>query len=102
MKKEQAYKEAIAEWRRKHFNEMQTNMEIAKAIRDDKDAKAKDRIDAIKTISRMLGTLAPEKIEKKETVAKKETPFTKAEEKELDDRLSSVLGEQWTGSNATS
>lgn len=95
MNKDKIYKEAIADWRRKHFKEMETNITIAIDIRDDTDQKAKDRIDAIKTISRMLGTLAPEKIEKREVAQKKETPFSKSEKKELDARLKATLGDQW-------
>jgi len=95
MSKDKVYKETLAEWRKKHFTEMQTNMEIAKEIRDDSEAKAKDRIDAIKTISRMLGTLAPEKIEKKEAVVKTESPFTASETKKLNVRLKATLGDQW-------
>ena len=96
MSKAKEYKETLAEWRKKHFIEMKTNLDIAKQIRDDPGAKAKDRIDAIKTISRMLGTLAPEKIEKREAVAKKESPFTDAETKDIDDRFSKILGDVWT------
>ena len=99
MSKDTAYKETLAEWRVKHFSEMQTNMKIAKEIRDDTEAKSKDRIDAIKTISRMLGTLAPEKIEKKETAVKKESPFSKEETDKLNTRLKETLGDSWIESS---
>ena len=95
MNKDKAYKETLAEWRKKHFKEMDRNLEINIQIRDDPNEKAKDRIDASKTISRMLGTLAPEKIEKKEAAVKKESPFTKAEEKKINDRITRVLGNEW-------
>ena len=95
MKSDKAYKERLAEWRQAHFKEMKTNMEVAIQIRDDREAKVKDRIDAIKTIARMLGTLAPEKIEKKEAPSKKESPFTPAEEERLNARLKATLGESW-------
>lgn len=93
---DKAYKERLAEWRQKHFAEMKTNLEIAKEIRDDSTAKAKDRIDAIKTISRMLGTLAPEKIEKRADKPKKESPLTEAENQEINDKFSAILGDAWT------
>ena len=97
MNKDKIYKEAIAEWRRKHFKEMETNITIAIDIRDDTDQKAKDRIDAIKTISRMLGTLAPEKIEKKEVAKKEESPLTDKDNKKLNTLLKEALGDSWTG-----
>jgi len=100
MSKDKVYKETLAEWRRKHFKEMDRNLEINIQIRDDPNEKAKDRIDASKTISRMLGTLAPEKIEKKEAAVKKESPFTAAETRKLNARLKETLGDKWIGSNA--
>ena len=78
---------------------MKTNMEVAISIRDDDTAKPKDRIDAIKTIARMLGTLAPEKIEKKEATVKKESPFSEAETKALNARLKETLGDSWIESS---
>lgn len=98
MNKDKAYKETLAEWRKKHFKQMDRNLEINIQIRDDPNEKAKDRIDASKTISRMLGTLAPEKIEKKEAPIKKESPFTAADTKKLNARLKATLGPQWTES----
>ena len=98
-KQDKAYKERLAEWRQKHFEQMKTNMKVAIEIRDDSTAKAKDRIDAIKTIARMLGTLAPEKIEKKEAQKTKESPFTPAEEKKIKAKITSVLGQSWIESS---
>ena len=99
MNKDKAYKETLAEWRAKHFKEMDKNLEINIAIRDNPNEKAKDRIDASKTIARMLGTLAPEKIEKKEATVKKESPFSEAETKALNARLKETLGDSWIESN---
>ena len=78
---------------------MDKNLAINISIRDDSEQKAKDRIDASKTISRMLGTLAPEKIEKKDAVVKKESPFSEAETKKLNERLAKSLGDKWTEFN---
>ena len=99
MSKDKVYKETLAEWRREHFSEMDRNLTINIQIRDDPEQKAKDRIDASKTISRMLGTLAPEKIEKKDAVVKKESPFSEAETKKLNERLAKSLGDKWTEFN---
>ncbi len=96
MNKNTAYKETLAEFRKRNFKEMEINLKIAKEVRDDQDAKHKDRIDAIKTISRMLGTLAPEKIEKKETPQKEAVSFTKAEQESIEKRLKATLGDLWT------
>lgn len=54
--------EALAEWRQKHFKEMNKNIKVMKAIRDNPDATDKNRIEATKAIARMLGTLSPEKV----------------------------------------
>jgi hypothetical protein len=98
MNKDKAYKEIIAEFRMKYFHEQEKSLKRLIKIRDGKNSKDKDVIDASKAISRMLGTLAPEKIEKKESSggSKKEAPFTKAEEKDIDKRLASTLGDRWT------
>ena len=97
MSKDKLYKETLAEWRRKHFKEMNANLKINVQIRDDPDEKAKDRIDASKTIARMLGTLAPEKIEKKEVAKEKESPLTDEDNKKLNTLLKETLGDSWTG-----
>jgi len=56
-------KQTLAEFRTKHFKEeMSRNLEVAKNIRDNPENSAKDRNEAVKSISRMLGALAPEKV----------------------------------------
>lgn len=95
MSRDKLYKETLAEWRRKHFKEMDANLKINIEIRDNTNEKAKDRIDASKTIARMLGTLAPEKIEKKEPTVKKESPFTEAQEKAINERVEKTLNNKW-------
>jgi len=56
------YRDAVMEFRKKHYQaEMEENIKIAKSIRDDKTASARDRNEAIKTIARMVGGLAPDK-----------------------------------------
>ncbi|MEE9510425.1 MAG: hypothetical protein V3V81_08025 [Candidatus Bathyarchaeia archaeon] len=60
-----AHEQALVEFRRRHFDEMEKNLEVAKSIRDNVKEAAKNRIEAGKLISRMLGTLAPEKADTK-------------------------------------
>jgi len=80
-----AQQEALADFRKKHFKEMEINLKVAKSIRDNPDAIAKDRNEAIKIISRMLGSLVPEKIEPKAraTPTDKDKKLTKEEIKEI-------------------
>lgn len=52
----------LTEWRKTNFAETQRCLEVARSIRDDPEATNKDRIESIKAIARMLGSLAPERI----------------------------------------
>ena len=49
--------EALNEWRRRHWHELDLSMAVLVSIRDD-SLIAKDRIEAIKGITRMLGALS--------------------------------------------
>lgn len=83
-------KEALAEWRAKHIDQWEKNLQVAIAIRDDPDASNKDKNEAIKIISRMLGILQPERVgskEKKEEPKKKEPELSPEEEKLLEQIL---------------
>lgn len=51
----------LAEWRAKHFGELETCLTVAKGIRDDPEAGAKNRVEAVKIIARLLDALKPEK-----------------------------------------
>jgi len=84
-----AQQEALADFRKKHFKEMEINLKVAKSIRDNPDAIAKDRNEAIKIISRMLGSLVPEKIEPKAraTPTDKQKQLTAKEKAEVDSLL---------------
>ena len=53
----------LKEWREKHMGELETNLKVAQTIRDSTTAAHKDRLEATKIISRLLGALAPEKVE---------------------------------------
>jgi len=82
-----AYQETLADFRRRNFKEMERNLEVAISIRDGefegakkikcphckksfekKLTLAKDVNESIKIISRMLGSLVPEKIEAKDGI----------------------------------
>jgi hypothetical protein len=54
--------QTLAEWRKTNFAETQKCLDVAKSIRDDTGASNKDRIEAVKSIARLLGSLAPERI----------------------------------------
>ena len=51
-------------WRARHFGELDKTLEILKTIRDNPDSKDKDRVDAAKSIARILDAMSPEKIDK--------------------------------------
>lgn len=117
MSKDKLYKETLAEWRRKHFKEMDIDIAKLITIRDTEgeiDAKCpeckhkfivslnpvglmKMQIEAIKAIARHLGVLAPEKIEKKDTPKEKEPQLTGEDNKKLNTLLKETLGDSWTG-----
>ena len=93
--KQKVLKEALAEWRAKHSDQWEKNLQVAMAIRDDPDASNRDKNEAIKIISRMLGILQPEKQttkEKKEKAEKKEPELTPEEEKYLEELLGKENG----------
>jgi len=74
-------KEVLKEWRERHFKEMEANLVVAKAVRDDPLSSKKDRIEAVKIITRMLGNLqqdspAPKIDPKKIEDDKKESEFS--------------------------
>jgi hypothetical protein len=83
-------KETIRGWRDRHKGELEKSLKVAMAIRDDSLAKDKDKVDAIKTIARMLGGLAPERGSKSSSVSSaSDTLKTTPEE---DKMLGDILG----------
>lgn len=50
--------QSLAEWREAHWGELDTCLKVAKSIRDNEQASPRDRNEAIKTITRMLGALS--------------------------------------------
>jgi len=61
-------KKDLKAFREKHFQELETCMEVAKSIRDDPEAGAKNRIEAVKIIARLLDALKPEPEDKSKSV----------------------------------
>jgi len=84
-----AQQEVLADFRKKHFKEMEINLQVAKSIRDNPNEAAKNRNEAVKIISRMLGSLVPEKIEPKAKVVPtdKDKQLTKKEKAEVESLL---------------
>lgn len=50
--------EAISTWRKAHVDELDKTLGVMKSIRDDPEAKDKDKIDAGLAIARLLGAVA--------------------------------------------
>jgi len=59
--KDKAYKEALDDFRQKHFKELTTNLKVLKSIRDDKETADKDRISACKEINMQLAARTQDK-----------------------------------------
>ncbi len=53
----------VQSWRQDHKDELDRTLAVLISIRDDTNEKSKDRIDAGRSIARMLGSMAPEKEE---------------------------------------
>ena len=84
-------KNALKEWREKHFKELEINLTVAKTIRDNGDATSKDRNEAIKTISRLLGALQPERTSQKNVTAKK-VELPKEVLEDIDSKIEALVG----------
>jgi len=90
-KKDTLTKQAIDAFRKKHIKELETNMAVAVSIRDDVEASPRDRNEAIKTISRMLGALQPDR----QTLAKKTSDvpeLTADDQADIAQHIKEVLG----------
>jgi CO dehydrogenase/acetyl-CoA synthase delta subunit len=83
---------ALAEWRARHFEELDLTLTVLKSIRDNPRAKDKDRVDASKAIARMLDAVTPEKIEKGSGAGQQKKNRDKPElSPELRERLDGLL-----------
>ena len=52
----------LAEWRARHFEELEATLQVLRSIRDCETASNKDKIEASKSLGRLLGALQPEKV----------------------------------------
>ena len=84
--------EDLAKWRQKHFAELEKNLTVAITVRDNEEATDRDRNEAIKTISRLLGGLQPDRVQTGKD-QKDTKPFTDSEEAEIAARVKSILDE---------
>ena len=79
----------VQKWRADHRDELDRTLAVLIGIRDDPDQKAKDRIDAGRSIARMLGGMAPEQEDKEKKVTGKPEIKTQVE-KDLEDLLAKL------------
>lgn len=89
-------RDIVAAWREKHLHELDKTLEVWKSVRDDPGASDKDRIEAGKSIARLLGAMSPEPAKAGDKVVseagKIETPKHKPEvEKDLAELLDSIV-----------
>ena len=84
--------EDLAIWRKKHFAELEKNLTTAISVRDNTDATDRDRNEAIKTISRLLGGLQSDRVQAGKD-PRDTKPFTDTEEAEIQARVKSILDE---------
>jgi hypothetical protein len=52
----------LTEWRLTHFAELENTLKVLVSIRDNPEAKDKDRIEASKGVGRLLSAMSPEKV----------------------------------------
>jgi len=90
--KDKAYKEALDDFRQKHFKELTTNLKVLKSIRDAEDTADKDRISASKEISMMLAARTQDKrVPAKQAPGKSiKNDLSKEEAEELEELLSNA------------
>ena len=90
--KDKAYKEALDDFRQKHFKELTTNLKVLKAVRDSNESADKDRISASKEISMMLAARTQDKRPpvNKPTEAKEANKLSTEESKDLEELLSNA------------
>ena len=78
----------LSSWRSKHFKELEATLKVLRTIRDDPEASHKDRIEASKSIGRMLSAMSPSKSGDSKPEAKKNEHMpTEDERDEIERRL---------------
>jgi len=91
--KKKAYKEALAEFRKKHLPQLEKTIQVWIEIRDDEEAKDKDRLEAGKNIARLLAAMQVDKIPAKQSGAIESKEFTARKPKlkpELQEKLEQI------------
>ena len=93
MDKKKELQTAITDFRKKYIGELEKCLKVAMEVRDDPSASHRDRNEAVKTISRLLGSLQPERIAPAKSDAKSNTPsLSEAEQEEIERQITEVLG----------
>jgi hypothetical protein len=88
--KKKAYKEALAEFRKRHFKELEISLTRLIEIRDDDEAEDKDRIKACQEIGRFLAAREIDKTptKKSDLPPEKKAKLTEKELQEIEDTIS--------------
>lgn len=71
MKKEDP---GLVKWRKDNWAQLDLSLKAAMEVRDDPNVNHKNKLDAVKTISRILGVLAQEPVPRKEPPKKESDP----------------------------
>ena len=94
MDKKKELQTAITDFRKKYIGELEKCLEVAIEVRDNKDATPRDRNEAVKTISRLLGSLQPERIAPPTKKASaKEAELPKAKQELIRQKVEAMLGQ---------
>ena len=79
----------LVAWRQHHFAELESTLKVLKEIRDDPEASHKDRIEASKSIGRLLSAMSPSKAGTEKPKKQQEHKPTSEEWDEIEKRLAS-------------
>lgn len=77
----------LSEFRQQHFGELERTITVLKEIRDDPEASHKDRIEASKSIGRMLSAMSPARTSEVTAKAQDKPTLSKGHSATLDDIL---------------
>lgn len=77
----------LSVWRASHFKELEATLAVLKSIRDDPEASNKDRIEASKSIGRLLSAMSPAKAGATKPETKKDNKPTDQEWEVINERL---------------
>jgi hypothetical protein len=79
----------VAKWRADHKDELDKTLNVLISLRDDVNESAKNRIDAGRSIARMLGSMTPEREEDKKAAPVKPVIKSKVED-DLEELLARI------------